>query len=68
MSKGPGLFSDIGKKAKDLLTKDYSSDQKFTVSTYSEAGVGFDTLSFRLMRIAFESTGCVDCELGFIEL
>jgi hypothetical protein len=81
MSKGPGLFADIGKKAKgkesfrklitnslslslwsvycfelirlrnshlkrfvlalvvDLLTKDYNSDQKFSVSTYSDAGV-----------------------------
>ncbi|KAF8377644.1 hypothetical protein HHK36_031027 [Tetracentron sinense] len=39
MSKGPGLFSDIGKKAKDLLTKDYSCDQKFTISTHSDAGV-----------------------------
>ena len=64
MSKGPGLFSDIGKKAKgkiysilslcydlashasiaaslfvDLLTKDYSSDQKFSVYTYTDAGV-----------------------------
>ncbi|PSS30695.1 Eukaryotic porin/Tom40 protein [Actinidia chinensis var. chinensis] len=39
MSKGPGLFSDIGKKAKDLLTKDYVSDQKFTVSTCSDTGV-----------------------------
>ncbi|EYU44488.1 hypothetical protein MIMGU_mgv1a016650mg [Erythranthe guttata] len=39
MSKGPGLFSDIGKKAKDLLTKDYLSDHKFSVSTYSESGV-----------------------------
>ncbi|KAK6237764.1 hypothetical protein QUC31_003233 [Theobroma cacao] len=39
MSKGPGLFSDIGKKAKDLLNKDYSSDHKFTVSTYTGAGV-----------------------------
>lgn len=39
MSKGPGLFSDIGKKAKDLLTKDYISDQKVGISTYSVAGV-----------------------------
>jgi len=66
MSKGPGLFADIGKKAKgnqsiyfylwkkikindptmiiywwhvDLLTRDYNSDQKFSVSTYSDAGV-----------------------------
>jgi voltage-dependent anion channel protein 2 len=39
MSKGPGLFSDIGKKAKDLLTRDYNSDQKFSVYSYSGAGV-----------------------------
>ncbi|XP_054808844.1 mitochondrial outer membrane protein porin 2-like [Prosopis cineraria] len=39
MSKGPVLFSDIGKKAKDILTKDYNSDQKVTISTYSSAGV-----------------------------
>uniref|UniRef100_A0A0C9QMH8 TSA: Wollemia nobilis Ref_Wollemi_Transcript_22203_1555 transcribed RNA sequence n=1 Tax=Wollemia nobilis TaxID=56998 RepID=A0A0C9QMH8_9CONI len=41
MGKGPGMFSDIGKKARDLLTKDYTYDQKFTVSTYSEDGLGF---------------------------
>ncbi|KAK6125256.1 hypothetical protein DH2020_041000 [Rehmannia glutinosa] len=43
MSKGPGLFTDIGKKAKDLLTKDYLSDHKFSVSTYSESGVALTT-------------------------
>ncbi|KAI9089303.1 hypothetical protein K1719_029582 [Acacia pycnantha] len=47
MSKGPGLFSDIGKKAKDLLTKDYSSDQKFTVSTYSGAGVALTSTAVK---------------------
>nr|GMC52818.1 ADP-ribosylation factor-like protein 8A [Ipomoea batatas] len=39
MTTGPGLFSGIGKKAKDLLTKDYISDQKISVSTYSDCGV-----------------------------
>ncbi|XP_044468965.1 mitochondrial outer membrane protein porin of 34 kDa [Mangifera indica] len=39
MGKGPGLYSDIGKKARDLLYKDYQSDQKFTVTTYSPTGV-----------------------------
>ncbi|KAJ0040880.1 mitochondrial outer membrane protein porin 2-like [Pistacia vera] len=39
MSKGPGLFTDIGKKAKDLLTKDYNADQKLSVSTFSASGV-----------------------------
>ncbi|GAB4839954.1 hypothetical protein Ancab_020664 [Ancistrocladus abbreviatus] len=39
MVKGPGLYSDIGKKARDLLYKDYQSDHKFTVTTYSPNGV-----------------------------
>ncbi|CAN1343046.1 Mitochondrial outer membrane protein porin 2 [Linum perenne] len=40
MSKGPVIFADIAKKARDLLTAGYSSDQKFSVSTYSApAGV-----------------------------
>ncbi|KAL3833251.1 hypothetical protein ACJIZ3_007987 [Penstemon smallii] len=43
MSKGPGLFSDVGKKARDLLTKDYLSDHKFSISTYSESGVTLTT-------------------------
>ncbi|XP_061338888.1 mitochondrial outer membrane protein porin 2 isoform X2 [Gastrolobium bilobum] len=47
MSKGPGLFSDIGKKAKDLLTKDYSSDQKLTVSSYSGAGVALTSTAVK---------------------
>ncbi|KAJ1443705.1 Porin, eukaryotic type [Sesbania bispinosa] len=41
MAKGPGLYSDIGKKARDLLFKDYHSDQKFTITTYSPTGVMF---------------------------
>ncbi|KAK9272915.1 hypothetical protein L1049_003294 [Liquidambar formosana] len=39
MGKGPGLYSDIGKKARDLLYKDYQSDHKFTITTYSPTGV-----------------------------
>ncbi|VVB18191.1 unnamed protein product [Arabis nemorensis] len=47
MSKGPGLFTDIGKKAKDLLTRDYSSDQKFSISTYSVSGVAFTSTALK---------------------
>ncbi|XP_057449620.1 mitochondrial outer membrane protein porin 2 [Lotus japonicus] len=47
MSKGPGLFSDIGKKPRDLLTKDYSSDQKLTVSSYSTAGVALTSTAVK---------------------
>ncbi|OAY65386.1 mitochondrial outer membrane protein porin 1-like [Ananas comosus] len=36
---GPGLYSEIGKKARDLLYKDYHTDQKFTVTTYTSTGV-----------------------------
>ncbi|XP_021908686.1 mitochondrial outer membrane protein porin of 36 kDa [Carica papaya] len=39
MGKGPGLYSDIGKKARDLLYKDYQSDHKFTLTTYTSTGV-----------------------------
>ncbi|GAB2280323.1 hypothetical protein Dimus_014963 [Dionaea muscipula] len=39
MVKGPGLYSDIGKKARDLLYRDYQSDHKFTVATYASNGV-----------------------------
>ncbi|KAJ8769293.1 hypothetical protein K2173_002497 [Erythroxylum novogranatense] len=47
MAKGPELFSDIGKKPKDLLTRDYSSDQKFSVSTFSAAGVALTSTAVK---------------------
>ncbi|CAN1196916.1 Mitochondrial outer membrane protein porin of 36 kDa [Linum perenne] len=39
MVKGPGLYTDIGKKARDLLYRDYQSDHKFTLTTYTANGV-----------------------------
>ncbi|KAL7140915.1 hypothetical protein ABFS83_08G019400 [Erythranthe nasuta] len=39
MGKGPGLYSDVGKRARDLLNRDYQSDQKFTLTTCSPTGV-----------------------------
>ncbi|KAL3511166.1 hypothetical protein ACH5RR_030567 [Cinchona calisaya] len=39
MVKGPGLYSDIGKRARDLLYKDYQGDHKFTLTTYTSTGV-----------------------------
>ncbi|KAJ4878653.1 Mitochondrial outer membrane protein porin 2 [Raphanus sativus] len=47
MSKGPGLFADIGKKAKDLLTRDYNTDQKFSISTYSASGVALTSTALK---------------------
>lgn len=37
---GPTPFSDIGKKAKDVLTKDYNFDHKFTLSVPNATGMG----------------------------
>ncbi|WOK92359.1 mitochondrial outer membrane protein porin 5 [Canna indica] len=45
--KGPGLFSEIGKKAKDLLNRDYTSDQKLTISTCSASGVGLTSAAIK---------------------
>ncbi|GFS42076.1 voltage dependent anion channel 3 [Actinidia rufa] len=39
MGKGPGFYSDIGKRARDLLHRDYQGDHKFTVTTYTSNGV-----------------------------
>ncbi|KAF2571218.1 hypothetical protein F2Q70_00000681 [Brassica cretica] len=47
MSKGPGLFADIGKKAKDLLTRDYNTDQKFSISTYTASGVSLTSTALK---------------------
>ncbi|KAJ1404445.1 Porin, eukaryotic type [Sesbania bispinosa] len=37
--KGPALFSDIGKRALDILTKDYNSDQRFTITSSTNSGL-----------------------------
>ncbi|KAJ0249846.1 Mitochondrial outer membrane protein porin 1 [Hirschfeldia incana] len=39
MVKGPGLYTDIGKKVRDLLYKDHNSDHKLSITTHSPAGV-----------------------------
>ncbi|KAK4744814.1 hypothetical protein SAY87_011126 [Trapa incisa] len=43
MSKGPSFFSEFGKKAKDVLTKDYSPDQRFTISSTNATGVALSS-------------------------
>ncbi|AQK96319.1 porin1 [Zea mays] len=35
----PGLYTDIGKKTRDLLYKDYNTHQKFSLTTCSPNGV-----------------------------
>ncbi|KAK4390411.1 Mitochondrial outer membrane protein porin 2 [Sesamum angolense] len=39
-SRGPGLFSDFGKKAKEVLTKGYSDEQTVVISSQSDTGLG----------------------------
>ncbi|XP_074274542.1 mitochondrial outer membrane protein porin of 36 kDa [Silene latifolia] len=39
MAKGPGLYSDIGKKARDLLNKDYQTNHKFTFNSVTASGI-----------------------------
>ncbi|XP_051146195.1 mitochondrial outer membrane protein porin of 36 kDa-like [Andrographis paniculata] len=45
--KGPGLYSDIGKRARDLLYKDYQVDHKFTLTTYTANGVAITSSGTR---------------------
>ncbi|KAK9670266.1 hypothetical protein RND81_13G190300 [Saponaria officinalis] len=47
MINGPGLFSDIGKRAKDFLTRDYISDQKFSISSFSHTGVALTSTAVK---------------------
>ncbi|GLT35394.1 hypothetical protein SLA2020_098510 [Shorea laevis] len=47
MGKGPGLYTEIGKKARDLLYKDYQSDHKFTITTYSPTGVAITSTGIK---------------------
>nr|XP_004507845.1 mitochondrial outer membrane protein porin 6 isoform X1 [Cicer arietinum]XP_012573451.1 mitochondrial outer membrane protein porin 6 isoform X1 [Cicer arietinum] len=40
MANGPAPFSEIGKRARDLLYKDYNFDHKFSLSIPSSSGLG----------------------------
>lgn len=40
MANGPAPFSEIGKRARDLLYKDYNFDHKFSLSIPSSTGLG----------------------------
>ncbi|KAI8011453.1 putative FAD synthase [Camellia lanceoleosa] len=58
MAKGPGLYTEIGKKARDLLYKDYQSDHKFTVTTYSPTGVWFWLILLSMLLVFFHLWSC----------
>nr|CAB3502092.1 unnamed protein product [Digitaria exilis] len=48
MSKGPVPFVNIGKRAKDLLYKDYNFDQKFSLSTSSNSGLNLTATGVKI--------------------
>ncbi|KAK2966052.1 hypothetical protein RJ640_029984 [Escallonia rubra] len=51
MGSGPAPFSDIGKRTKDLLTKDYNFDHKFILSIPSSTGVGLTATGLKRDQI-----------------
>ncbi|GLT36060.1 hypothetical protein SLA2020_104650 [Shorea laevis] len=53
MASGPAPFVDIGKRAKDLLTKDYNFDQKFTLSMLGSTGIGLTATGLKRDQIFF---------------
>ncbi|KAJ9540881.1 hypothetical protein OSB04_027387 [Centaurea solstitialis] len=64
MNRGPGLFSDIGRKAKDLLSKDYLLNQRLSVSTTTATGV---TITSSATKKGGVSTGDVGASYKFGE-
>ncbi|URE20050.1 membrane protein porin [Musa troglodytarum] len=50
---GPGLYSEIGKKARDLLYRDYQTDHKFTVTTCTSNGVAITATGTRKNDLIF---------------
>ncbi|KAL2928929.1 Mitochondrial outer membrane protein porin 4 [Bienertia sinuspersici] len=48
---GPAPFSDIGKKARDVLTKDYNFDHKITLSVPSATGMGLTATGIKMGQI-----------------
>nr|ALY05855.1 voltage-dependent anion channel protein 2 [Fraxinus mandshurica] len=47
MGGRPAPFSEIGKRAKDLLTKDYNYDQKFSLTIPSSTGMGLTAVGVK---------------------
>ncbi|KAJ6814692.1 mitochondrial outer membrane protein porin 1-like [Iris pallida] len=50
---GPGLYADIGKKARDLLYRDYQTDQKFSITTLTANGVAITATGTKKTDLIF---------------
>ncbi|KAL9246417.1 hypothetical protein vseg_019955 [Gypsophila vaccaria] len=57
MVKGPGLYSDIGKRARDLLNKDFQSDHKFTLTTFTSSGVAITSTGTKKGELLLADVG-----------
>lgn len=57
MGSGPAPFSEIGKKARDLLTRDYNFDHKFSLSTVSKDGLGITATGVKVDGLFFGDIG-----------
>ncbi|KAH9606733.1 hypothetical protein KSS87_003797, partial [Heliosperma pusillum] len=57
MVKGPGLYSDIGKKARDILYKDYQSDQKFTLTSVTTSGIAITSTGTKKRELLLADFG-----------
>lgn len=51
MADSPAPFSEIGRRARDLLTKDYNYDQKFILSIPSSTGMGITATGLKKDQI-----------------
>ncbi|KAJ8750863.1 hypothetical protein K2173_016044 [Erythroxylum novogranatense] len=55
MGGSPASFSDIGKRAKDVLTKDYSFDHMLTLSISRLTRMGLTAIGLRKGKIFFNN-------------
>ncbi|KAL2228038.1 mitochondrial outer membrane protein porin 6 [Sesamum indicum] len=51
MANGAAPFSEIGRRARDLLSKDYNYDQKFSLSIPSSTGMGLTATGIKKDQI-----------------
>ncbi|KAL7093149.1 hypothetical protein ACP275_11G025000 [Erythranthe tilingii] len=51
MGNGPAPYSEIGRRARDLLTKDYNYDQKFSLSVPSSTGMALTATGIKKDQI-----------------
>uniref|UniRef100_A0A7N0TGU9 Uncharacterized protein n=1 Tax=Kalanchoe fedtschenkoi TaxID=63787 RepID=A0A7N0TGU9_KALFE len=59
MANSPAPFSDIGKRAKEILTKDYNVGHKFTIFFPSSTGMGLTATGLKRDHVFFGDINAV---------